>query len=90
MAVHGLASASMTDLAMLLTVQELDNTAGALRHRLATLPERRTLDEAQAAVHRLGAERAWLAGDDDLAEVSELLGEPGVVPARDETHADST
>lgn len=48
----------MTDLAMLLTVQELDNTAGALRHRLATLPERRTLDEAQAAVERLDAELA--------------------------------
>ncbi|MCC6433808.1 MAG: hypothetical protein IT196_02150 [Acidimicrobiales bacterium] len=46
----------MTDLAMLLTVQELDNTAGALRHRLATLPERRALADAQATVSRLDAE----------------------------------
>ncbi|MEZ5233829.1 MAG: hypothetical protein R2755_05770 [Acidimicrobiales bacterium] len=48
----------MTDLATLLTVQELDNTAGALRHRLATLPERRALDEAQTLVNRLDAELA--------------------------------
>ncbi len=48
----------MTDLAALLTVQELDNTAGALRHRLATLPERRALEEATASVAALGAELA--------------------------------
>lgn len=41
---------------MLLRVQELDNTAGALRHRLATLPERQALDRAQAAVAALQAE----------------------------------
>ena len=48
----------MTDLATLLTVQELDNTAGALRHRLANLVERRALDEAQALVTTLEAELA--------------------------------
>lgn len=48
----------MTDLATLLTVQELDNTAGALRHRLANLAERRALDEAQALVTTLEAELA--------------------------------
>lgn len=46
----------MTDLAALLTVQELDNTAGALRHRLANLAERVALDEAVARVTRLDAE----------------------------------
>ena len=48
----------MTDLAALLTVQELDNTAGALRHRLATLPERRALEEANALVVALTTELA--------------------------------
>lgn len=48
----------MTELATLLTVQELDNTAGALRHRLANLPERKALDDAQALVARLEAELA--------------------------------
>jgi len=46
----------MTDLATLLTVQELDNTAGALRHRLATLPERAALDAAQTLMRTLEAE----------------------------------
>ncbi len=40
----------MSDLAQLLVVQELDNTVEALRHRLATLPERRALDATQAAI----------------------------------------
>jgi predicted nucleic acid-binding Zn-ribbon protein len=48
----------MTDLAALLTVQELDNGAGALRHRLATLPERKALEDAQNLVVRLDAELA--------------------------------
>ena len=48
----------MTELATLLTVQELDNTAGALRHRLANLAERRALDEAQALVTTLEVELA--------------------------------
>ncbi len=51
----------MTDLAALLTVQELDNTTGALRHRLATLPERRVLDEANALVAALDTELAGRA-----------------------------
>ncbi len=46
----------MPELAMLLKVQELDNTSGALRHRLDTLPERQALDRAQAAVAALQAE----------------------------------
>ena len=48
----------MTDVASLLTVQELDNGAGALRHRLATLPERAALAAAQALVQRLDGELA--------------------------------
>lgn len=48
----------MSDVASLLTVQELDNGAGALRHRLATLPERTALAAAQALVHRLDGELA--------------------------------
>jgi predicted nucleic acid-binding Zn-ribbon protein len=50
----------MTDVAGLLNVQELDNTAGALRHRLATLPQRQALDAAQTLVARLQAELAAL------------------------------
>lgn len=41
---------------MLLTVQELDNSTEALRHRLGTLPERRALADAQATIHALQAE----------------------------------
>jgi predicted nucleic acid-binding Zn-ribbon protein len=46
----------VSDLSQLLVVQELDNAAGALRHRLATLPERRALVAVQAAVDALDAE----------------------------------
>ncbi len=51
-------SAPMTDLAALLTVQQLDNSVGALRHRRSTLPERKALDEATAQVSTLSTELA--------------------------------
>jgi predicted nucleic acid-binding Zn-ribbon protein len=48
----------VSDLSQLLVVQELDNQAGALRHRLATLPERRALDDVQARIDAIDAEIA--------------------------------
>ena len=74
----------MTDLAVLLVVQEHDSAADHLRHRRATLPERDVLARAEAAATDLAPRLVDARGRRDtvLRDVKRLEDEVSAVAAR--------
>jgi predicted nucleic acid-binding Zn-ribbon protein len=72
----------VSDLSQLLVVQDLDNQAGAMRPRLATLPERRALDSVQAQIDAVDTEIAAVEAPRRLLEADQRRLEDEVAALR--------